>query len=177
MDEDQVQIEDRGNDSEDNYEEEFEDNVVSPQAEKIEKIKKLVENYDIDESKPDDQMDESEKDEDEDEYEEDNYDEDDFEQDQQKGNEAIVPSSQINSMPSSQTAGTAHISYKNSAPIFLNEMRSASQMGRVVTPTDKLSFSKPISKETQKREQIVKFDGGSSVSRGDNKSNNLSKQQ
>ena len=82
MDEDQVQIEDRGNDSEDNYEEEFEDNVVSPQAEKIEKIKKLVENYDIDESKPDDQMDESEKDEDEDEYEEDNYDEDDFEQDQ-----------------------------------------------------------------------------------------------
>ena len=30
MEEDQVQIEDRGNDSEDNYEEEFEDNVVSP---------------------------------------------------------------------------------------------------------------------------------------------------
>ena len=176
MEEDQVQIEDRGNDSEDNYEEEFEDNVVSPQAEKIEKIKKLVENYDIDESKPDDQIDESEKeDEDEDEYEEDNYDEDDFEQDQHKVNEDLIPSSQINSMPSSQTGGTAHISYKNSAPIFLNEMRSASQMGQAVTPTDKLSFAKPISKETQKREQIVKFDGGSSVSKGDYKSNNLSK--
>ena len=79
MDDDQVKFKEKGNDSDDNYEEEFEDNVVSPQADKIEKIKKLVENYDIDESKPDDQMDESEQeDEDEDEYEEDNY-EDDFE--------------------------------------------------------------------------------------------------
>lgn len=57
--------------SEDVYEDEFE-NVASPKAEEIDKIKRLAENYAIDASKEEDGMN-NESDEDEDNYEEDDF--------------------------------------------------------------------------------------------------------
>ena len=117
-------------DSDDNYEEEFDDDIriVSPQAEQVEKIRELADNYAIEESKNDDDdaMD-MESDRDEDEYEDDNYEEDAFDDMgvNKVSPEEHIKSNQFKSVGSSQTANKSY-NNKNSAPMFLNDVRSAS---------------------------------------------------
>lgn len=106
--------------SEDNYEDEFDEHEGSPEAEQ--KIRELAEKYNADEQ-------DNENDDD------DNYEEDGFEV-------AVDPNK---NHASATGSGHTALVVQQSAPGHLTDHRSSGQLGGRTTPqTDKMSFVKPI---------------------------------